>query len=349
MTSDFSEQLRARVPAVGGRVFARRSSESPPVGLLTSVDAMIEEVGRFVGFLLAALIVRRSSLLVDYVEWARNTREARRLPMTDLQAILEELRADVAEIQASEVEFALTTLDLAARRVSSVGWSAPAPQEWDHSATASLSRKYLDLLVESRRGEAINLIMKSLDSGMTLEELYLDVLQPAMREVGRRWQANEISVAQEHYVSAVTQLLVSQLYPRLLTGPRNGKTLIATCVGSNLHEIGLRFLCDIFELHGWDTHFYGANTPPDDVIDLARRRRPDVVAVGVTLGSQLPAAAAFIRAMKRVPEIAQIPILVGGSAFAGDDRLWREIGADGHAKDALDAVRLANALTGAVR
>lgn len=348
MVLEFNERLRGRVPSIAERVLARRAAEAARRDPSHSRDALLEEVTRFVGFVLAASTMRRAGLLVDYVEWARSAYRARQRSSDDLLAILEEIRAEVSQVRADDGEFALEALELAARRLDATdGRAQPGPQ-WDASDTSRLAQRYLELLLESKRGEAIALIMRALDGGLTLEELYLNVLQPVMREVGWRWQSNEISVAQEHYVSAVTQLLVSQLYPRLLVGPRNGKTLIATCVASNLHEIGLRFLCDIFELRGWDTHFYGANTPPGDVIEVVRKRRPDIVAVGATLGLHLPAVAAFVGAMKRDPTIARIPILVGGAAFAGEDGLWREMGADGYARDALDALQVADALTAAV-
>jgi methanogenic corrinoid protein MtbC1 len=217
----------------------------------------------------------------------------------------------------------------------------------EETATDSLSKIYLELLLAAKRKDAVDLVNNALDQGLTMEELYLQVLQPAMRSVGRLWQLNEISVAQEHYVSAATQLIVSQLYPRLLNGPRNGKVLIAGCIASNLHEIGLRFLCDIFELRGWDTHFYGANTPTRGLIDIIRTKRPDIVAIGATLASQLPPVASFISEMRQDPATSQIRILVGGAAFWGNEDLWKEMGADGFAADASTAVRLASDLTGA--
>jgi len=57
---------------------------------------------------------------------------------------------------------------------------------------------------------------------------------------------NEVSVAQEHYCTAATQLIMSQLYPHIFAGEKTERTLIATCVAGDLHEIGIRMVSDLF-------------------------------------------------------------------------------------------------------
>ena len=77
----------------------------------------------------------------------------------------------------------------------------------------------------------------------------------------RYWQMNRLTVAQEHYCTAATQMIMSQLYPYIFEGERNGRVLVATCVAENLHEIGVRMVTDFFEMDGWDTFYLGANVP----------------------------------------------------------------------------------------
>ncbi|WP_440120087.1 hypothetical protein [Paenibacillus sp. QZ-Y1] len=37
--------------------------------------------------------------------------------------------------------------------------------------------------------------------------------------------------------------------------------MVAACVGSEQHEIGLRMLTDVFEMEGWDTYYLGQMFP----------------------------------------------------------------------------------------
>src|SRR3954464_10750207 len=61
-----------------------------------------------------------------------------------------------------------------------------------------LSRQYVDVLRNADRQAAIDLVLRAADEH-SVEDIYTGLLQEAQYEVGRLWEANEISVAQEHY------------------------------------------------------------------------------------------------------------------------------------------------------
>ena len=69
----------------------------------------------------------------------------------------------------------------------------------------------------------------------------------------RLWQINKITVAQEHYFTATSKLIMSQLYSRIFASNKNGLKFIAVCVNEELHEVGIRMVSNILELDGWDT------------------------------------------------------------------------------------------------
>ena len=115
-------------------------------------------------------------------------------------------------------------------------------------------------------------------------------------------------------------------------------------VSSDLHEIGVRMISDFFEMEGWDTFYLGASTPVETILETVRSRRPDVVAISVTMPYHVSEAARLI-AMIRAAELQPAPhVLVGGRAFVDDDGLWRDIGADATAQDASLAVAIASEL-----
>jgi MerR family transcriptional regulator, light-induced transcriptional regulator len=206
---------------------------------------------------------------------------------------------------------------------------------------ATVAEAYLEDLLDGHRTSALARVDELVDGGTSIEEVYLHVFEPVLRETGRRWQRNRISVAQEHYVTAVTQLAMAQLYPRIFRTPRIGRVLVATCVGGELHEVGLRMVADLFELAGWDTHFLGADTPSQAVAELALDRGADLLAVSATLPSHREEAARMIAALR---SRVRAPILVGGRLFQLQPELWRTIGADATARTAADAVRIGTGL-----
>src|SRR5580704_14597423 len=78
-------------------------------------------------------------------------------------------------------------------------------------ALSELARQYLQALLRAERHEASRLILDAVQAGVAVCDLYLQVFQRCQREVGRLWQLKQVTVAQEHYCTAATQLVLSQL------------------------------------------------------------------------------------------------------------------------------------------
>ncbi|WP_437641712.1 cobalamin B12-binding domain-containing protein [Sorangium sp. So ce854] len=210
-----------------------------------------------------------------------------------------------------------------------------------------LACDYLDALLGGDRARALRLIREAVEAGTPVKDIYAHVFQPCQYEIGRLWQTHQISIAEEHYCTAITQTSVSQLYPLIFNADRAGRRLVATSVEGNLHELGARFVADFFEMAGWDTFYLGASTPTQDVIDEVSRRRADVLAVSATLGEQLPCVRALIAAARDDGRCSDVVLLVGGRPFRVVRGLWRQLGADGSAPSAEGAVRVAQGLLAA--
>ena len=178
-------------------------------------------------------------------------------------------------------------------------------------------------------------------AGLGLAALYLDVFQPALREVGRLWQQNEFTVAEEQLATAVTQMAMGRLYSDFyLASGRNGRTLLAACAETEKHEVGLRMICDLLELDGWDATYLGASVPQDNLVARVLHDRPNVLALSASLTPHLPQLRSLISAVRSATGEAVPYILVGGRVFLDDPRLADKVGADALARDTTDAIGL---------
>ena len=172
-----------------------------------------------------------------------------------------------------------------------------------------------------------------------LRPLYLDVVQPTMREIGRLWQENEISVAEEHLATAIAQAAMGRAFERVYRWREaRTPTLIAACVDDERHQMGLRMLCDLLELEGWETAYLGASVPTEALVHLVEKRRPDVVALSATIAPHLPRLRAAVEAIRAADVPVPPVIMVGGRAIGDDAALARRLGADLTAPDAARAV-----------
>jgi methanogenic corrinoid protein MtbC1 len=207
-----------------------------------------------------------------------------------------------------------------------------------------LAHQYFRALRRGERQLASRMVLDAVAAGTPVKEIYLHVFQTAQYEIGRLWQTNDITVAEEHYCTAATQLIMSQLYPHIFATAKIGRTMVATSVAGDLHELGVRMVADFFEMDGWDTFYLGANTPHASVIATVVERQASVLAISATITFHVEAVRALIAAVRKDPDAGGVRILVGGYPFNRNPDLWRNVGGDGYAPDAQEAILLADQL-----
>jgi methylmalonyl-CoA mutase cobalamin-binding domain/chain len=134
---------------------------------------------------------------------------------------------------------------------------------------------------------------------------------------------------------------MAHLYGYVFAHTAIGRTLIATCIGGELHELGLRMVADFFEMEGWYVYYLGANMPPDDVIRMAMDKDVDLLAISVTLNSHVPQAHEMIQAVRASPIGKKLKIMIGGQPINLVPDVYKTMGADFTAQNAREAVQLA--------
>ena len=204
--------------------------------------------------------------------------------------------------------------------------------------------RYLDALRQGDRHAAYRALDEALDDGRELGQVYLEVVQPAMREIGRLWQEDELTVAEEHLATAITESAMSRMFERVFVW-RDVRTpkLLAACAEEERHQMGLRMLCDLLELAGWETTYLGASVPIESLVDLVQKHKPDAVAISATIAPHVPRVREAIHAIRSAPLERQPVIAVGGRVFLGDPSLADRVGADLTAADAEQAVHVLDA------
>ncbi len=157
-----------------------------------------------------------------------------------------------------------------------------------------------------------------LDQDIPLKTMYIDLFQKSLYEIGQLWEVNKISVAKEHLVTAITENLLSLLYPRLFKGRhKKEKTAIISCTANEYHQVGGKIISDIFESHGWNSHFLGANTPIDHLVSHIDEIKPDLVGLSLSIYFNMPTLKKTIETIES--NFSSIDILIGGQAFNWGD------------------------------
>ncbi len=269
-------------------------------------------------------------LFTEYIAWAKTMLNALHIDTSTLIRFLVTLRT-VFHVNNQKKEVAF--LDRGIQMLLD-GNVVSATSEIAFTITEE-SKKYLELLLLKERNLAKNYILELADGGMDIREIFLDVFQATQYELGRLWELNRITIAQEHYCTAATQTFMAMLTARIVPEKLIGKKVIATCVGTEQHELGIRIVNDFLEMEGWDTYYLGANAPMEAIILAIKDNQPDLLALSVTLTPHVKNVIEIIQKVKNI--FPTIKILVGGYPFLRDNSLAEKIGADGVALDAKQA------------
>lgn len=292
-------------------------------------------------YLIQAARIESKTLYNHYLLWAGTLYREHGIPEKELhdmlryldEAIYRHLPEGEAKTLSAYIESGIETLGSRSTESESFLKSgAPLAEE---------ARTYLGLLLDRKREEAADLIERLLEKDMPARDIYEHIFQKCLYEIGRLWETNQITVADEHYFTAATQLIISRFYSEIFATEKTGRRLLACSVGGELHEIGVRMVADFFEMEGWDTSYLGANMPSSELIGTLKEHDYDLLAISVTMLPFLDRAGELIQKIRSDSEVSGTRIMVGGYPFQMEPDLWKRLGADGSAPSAREAVEKA--------
>lgn len=224
---------------------------------------------------------------------------------------------------------------------SIAGRTGVAPAE-----LAEVRRQYLSAQLRGDRREALRLVLEQgVGGGASVFEVHAEVIQAAQQEIGRLWQENQISIAEEHMATAISHTALAHLYDHASRSKSNGKRVIVACVEGELHDFPARLVADTLDLSGFEVRYLGASVPTDSLLGLLRAQPPDLLALSTTMAFNVPALRSAVERI-RSQSGGTLPILIGGGACAWVNGLERELPVDGVARSALEAVSVAAGLLG---
>ena len=202
---------------------------------------------------------------------------------------------------------------------------------------ADMRDRYLQQQLLGDRRAALRFIDAALHDGASVDEVRCRIVQAAQREIGRLWQEDRITIAQEHMATAISQLALAHLFQRSEFRGRVNKKVLVACVPGEHHEFPARLLADALEVEGYDVRFLGADVPLVSLIHSIETEAPDVVALSMTMLFHLSAlreAVSAVRALKK----PGLLVAIGGSVFETSSSLAAGIEADLVATNAADFI-----------
>jgi methanogenic corrinoid protein MtbC1 len=326
------------------RIFLALRVKIMPMSEIKNLDDIFLSLGiNLSGQVEVSLQAGDPAILADYLRWQQTRMASQGFTHADALAMLKQAGAAIADGLSQDQSANMR--EFFQEAVSQLERSAPDSPLPVVPDLGDAAEEYTRLLLAHDRFSAAQLVTNLVKQGVPVKDIYTHVFQYSLYKVGRLWQTNEVTIAQEHFFTAATQMIMSQLYPYIFNSNRIGKRMVAASVDTNMHDIGIRMVADFFEMAGWDTYYLGGNTPPETIIEALDINQPHLLALSATMSQQIGMVQSTITHIRALTAFKGLKILVGGHPFNIVPNLWQKVGADGCAKSADEAVQLAHRLT----
>ena len=154
----------------------------------------------------------------------------------------------------------------------------------------------------------------------SVEDVCLQVLQPLLVDIGDRWHAGELSVAEEHYATSFVRARLFGLLQAYQPPHKRGPLVFTGCAPEEWHEVGILIVSVFLARRGISVRYLGPNLPLDGLGAIVARHHPAVV----VLSAQSPETARKMRWAARALHEGAPPypqLVFGGQAFNTDPKL----------------------------
>ena len=184
---------------------------------------------------------------------------------------------------------------------------------------------------------AARLALELLTSKEPLSVVNEDII-PALDTVGVGFEEKRIYLPQllmsAEAAGAAFDAVKSKM--KLTEGAKKCTLVIATVKG-DIHDIGKNIVKLLLENYGFDVIDLGRDVPPERIVEETVKRRAPIVGLSALMTTTVPAMEQTVKALRASAPWCKI--MVGGAVL---NREYAEmIGADAYAKDAMEAVRVA--------
>ena len=171
---------------------------------------------------------------------------------------------------------------------------------------------FFDSLLVGNRRECKNVMNDFRKSNLSIIILYEEVFKKSLYRIGEMWEYNKISVAVEHMATSITEGLMNELLPEIISLERTNKKIVISSVENEEHQVGGKMVADIFEKNSWDTHYLGANTPTVELVRFCDAVKPDLICLSLSVYANLQF---LLKEITAIRALTNVPIIIGGQAL----------------------------------
>jgi corrinoid protein of di/trimethylamine methyltransferase len=203
-------------------------------------------------------------------------------------------------------------------------------------------------VIDGEMDAAAELAQKGLDAGLPAADILNLGFVKGIEEVGECFGRGEFFLPELSAGAECMKAALAVLKPAL-EASEGGRQVVGTAVAGSvqgdIHEIGKTIVCSMLSASGFEVTDVGLDVSPATFVEKVIELKPQLLLLSSLLTTTMLAQRATIEALEAAGIRGDVKVMVGGAPVTPE---WADqIGADGFAEDAMEAVAVAKKLVGA--
>lgn len=206
-----------------------------------------------------------------------------------------------------------------------------------------LFQQIADAVVEMEEDTVEELAEQSLSEGIDAYETIDSGLAKGMERAGQLFDEEEYFVPELLMCSDAMNAGIDVLKPHLKSEnvSKKGRVVIGVVEGDT-HDIGKNLVRLMLETGGFEVLDLGRDIPPAEFVSKAEEYGADIIGIATLMTTTMPGMKEVVDILSSKGIRDKFKVIIGGGPIS--PAFAKKIGADGYARNAADAVKVAEGL-----
>ncbi len=204
-------------------------------------------------------------------------------------------------------------------------------------SSENVEEKLREAILYGEKDVILELVEIALKKGLKPLDINLKILIPAIEEVGDKFEKKEYFLPQIIMAAEAMQKACNRLNSELGQAEdlSKGSVIMATVEG-DIHDIGKNIVIAVLESYGYKVYDLGRDVKCDEIVSAVKDKKVRIVGLSALMTTTMVNMEPVIKELNKYDK--RIKVMVGGAAVT--KRFSEEIGANGFAANAIEAVKL---------
>jgi len=199
-----------------------------------------------------------------------------------------------------------------------------------------------DAVLKGNKNGIAKLTKQALEAGEDAQNLLNEALLPGINLVGEYFEQQKYFLPQLIASAEAMKNSIEILEEKLVkdTTSDNMPVVVIATVEGDIHDIGKNLVALMLKNYGFRVMDLGKDVPKELIVRKAKEENADIIALSALMTTTMQRMREVVQAVRESGLKAKV--MIGGAVTTPE--FMQEIGADGYAKDAAEAVKVAKSL-----